>query len=52
MSEFYDGTKLLSLLDRKENLKLTNFSMLNKYQEICKKSKIYNSRWWIDRRKW
>ena len=41
---FHIFCKLLSLLDRKENLKLTNFSMLNKYQEICKKSRIYNSK--------
>lgn len=41
---FHIFCKLLSLLDRKENLKLTNFSILNKYQEICKKLKIYNSK--------
>ena len=41
---FHIFCKLSSLLDRKENLKLTNFIMLNKYQEICKKSRIYNSK--------
>ena len=41
---FHIFCKLSSVLDRKENLKLTNFSMLNNYQEICKKLKIYNSK--------
>ncbi|MCG3663402.1 TniQ family protein [Aliarcobacter butzleri] len=41
---FHIFCKLSSVLDRKENLKLTNFSMLNNYHEICKKLKIYNSK--------
>ncbi len=39
---FHIFCRLYYLLDRKEDLFLNSFPLLNKYKEVCKKHKVYN----------
>lgn len=41
---FHIFCRLYYLLDRKEDLFLNSFPLLNKYKEVCKKHEVYNSK--------